>query len=915
MSGAIDARSATSSRLRAREVASEAPAGPEGPVAIEAAEARPAQSNADERRQSTRRALRLDRSTALPQGSAGRGWVPPKWPYVLLAMTGSGVSGLAATGQWPAPAHGAVFLIAVLSAAGVGPAHRFAARGRIEARIAAACCTVVAPLFLFGLAMTLWSTSGGLPWDVLMASLICTTGITATYLRRQPGIILAALIACWAPAAIATGTAGGAATLLLALATAILVGREQGREQNLEDEYGRARERVQSRARDILADYEETGQGWFWETDRRAQLTYVSAPVAQAVGRDQGELIGQPLVELFDLSQGGEEDQRTLLFHLTARSAFQELTMRAATPGEERWWSVSGRPIYDEFDNFVGFRGSGTDLTAKRRSEEHATRLAHYDSLTGLANRFQMSQALDKILTSHLMKNRACAVILLDLDRFKEVNDSMGHPAGDALLRQVAQRLQRTVEQVGQIGRLGGDEFQVIVPGEMGRDRLGQLASQIIHALSQPYPIDGQTVVIGASVGIAVAPRDGTTGDELIRNADLALYAAKDLGRGRFHFYAQDLHAIAEARSRLEQDLREAIAHNHLRLSYQPVVSAATEKVSGFEALLRWQHPEQGWISPDRFVKMAEDTGLIVQIGEWALRTACAELARWPEEVRVAVNVSPIQFANPQLPAIVTSAVAQAGITPSRLELEITESVFVGDDERTQATFAALKRIGVRLALDDFGTGYSSLGYLQRAPFDKIKIDQSFVRGVTVPGSRNGAIITSITSLAQALGMETTAEGVETLDELDLIRSYGCTHIQGYIYSRPLTAEAATEHLQSGLAMVAQGPRSARAPRRTMLRHVVLEHGGQLYNGTIRNISGNGAMIEGPWNVPQGEVFQIRVSDTRTLMATTRWCDGDRMGVEFDTPLECDPSGAILALRGCAPKPVPALRPIFRKAG
>src|SRR5690606_8345191 len=233
----------------------------------------------------------------------------------------------------------------------------------------------------------------------------------------------------------------------------------------------------------------------------------------------------------------------------------------------------------------------------------------------------------------------------------------------------------------------------------------------------------------------------------------------------------------------------------------------------------------------------AEDSGLIAQIGEWALRTACHDLARWPEEVRVAVNVSPLQFANPQLPTIVTSAIAQAGVHPSRLELEITETVFLNDDAATDAMFAALKRVGVRLALDDFGTGYSSLGYLKKAPFDKIKIDQSFVRGATEPGSHNGAIIASITSLAHALGMDTTAEGVETLDELDLVRMHGCSHVQGFIYERPLNAEAALERLETGLVAVARGPRASRAPRQTMLRKVVLDHHGQLYNGTIRNVS------------------------------------------------------------------------------
>jgi diguanylate cyclase (GGDEF)-like protein/PAS domain S-box-containing protein len=731
-------------------------------------------------------------------------------------------------------------------------------------------------------------------------------------LRRQPAVIFAGQLAMWSPAAIAHQSYGGVITLLVALVVAVLISREQLLEQRREDDDRQTRDRVQTRARDILRDYEETRQGWFWETDRRSQLTYISAPVAEALGRTPDALIGQPLVELFDLADTGQEGERTLLFHLSARSAFLELPVHAAIRSEERWWSVSGRPIHDEYGNFVGFRGSGTDLTEKRRSQEHASRLAHYDSLTGLANRFQMSQSLDKIVTSQHEKNRACAVLLLDLDRFKHVNDTMGHPAGDALLKQVAQRLERAVGQAGQVGRLGGDEFEVIVPGQITRTQLGQLANEIIHTLSQPYAIDTQRVVIGASVGIALSPDDGVISEELIRNADLALYAAKDLGRGRFHFYADDLHADAEARALLERDLRDAIAQGQLELYYQPVISTATERIVGFEALLRWQHPQKGWIPPVKFVETAEDSGLIAQIGEWALRTACHDLARWPEDVRVAVNVSPLQFANPQLPAIVTSAIAQAGIHPSRLELEITESVFLNDDEGTDAMFAALKRVGVRLALDDFGTGYSSLGYLKKAPFDKIKIDQSFVRGTAQPGSRNGAIIAAITSLAQALGMDTTAEGVETLDELDLVRLHGCSHVQGFIYERPMSSEAATERLKTGLAAVASGPRASRSTRQTMLRKVVLDDHGQVYNATIRNISATGALVEGVWNVPVGTPFKIHFSDKQVVTGTARWCAEDRMGVEFATPLQQDAGGRVATIRTNSPKP--AVRRMIREA-
>ena len=419
-------------------------------------------------------------------------------------------------------------------------------------------------------------------------------------------------------------------------------------------------------------------------------------------------------------------------------------------------------------------------------------------------------------------------------------------------------------------------------------------------------------MVIGVSIGISFCPEDGVTADALIRNADLALYKAKGDGRGVYRFYSADMHADAEDRRQLEQDLRHALTADGLHLVYQPIVSSTTERITGYEALLRWDHPVRGAISPALFVPIAEDSGLIAPIGEWVMRTACRDAAQWDAGIRVAVNVSAMQFANPGFPTTVMQALASAQLAPERLELEITESVFLNDNDGTDAMFTRLKGLGVRLALDDFGTGYSSLGYLKKAPFDKIKIDQSFVRGATQPGSRNGAIIASITSLAQALGMETTAEGVETLDELDLIRMQGCSHVQGFIYEQPLSASAAMDRLKTGLAAVARGPRSARSPRQTMLRKVVLDHNGQLYNGTIRNISSTGALVEGLWNVPNGTIFNINLSQTHTITATTRWCDDDRMGVEFATPLQRDSSGRITAINDASPDPI--RKAILRKA-
>ena len=844
-----------------------------------------------------------------------RTFISPTWHYMTPVVVASSALAWIIGRDTPVPLASGLIMAGATLPLGARWAHKFEKSGDrpLALRIALLLVVVGLPMFLVGLGNSLWSTADTLDWRLGFAALIATTSLAAVIQSGRSIGLFTGQIGCWSAVILIKGSLGAAALLGACMLFAAIAIRRQTRHARTRAALALERARARNRARDILHDYEEAGQGWFWETDRRGMLTYISRPVATALGREGPEqLVGRPFIDLFDLHASGHEGERTLTFHLSARSSFQELSVRAATE-DERWWSVSGRPVYDAFDNFVGFRGSGVDLTEKKRSQESASRLAHYDSLTGLANRFQMSQLLERILTAPVEFQRCSAVLLLDLDRFKQVNDTMGHPAGDALLKQVGERLKRAVGHIGQVGRLGGDEFEVIVPGRIERERLAQLAQDIIDTLSQPYSIDGLRVVIGASVGISVAPDDGVTSEAMIRNADLALYAAKDSGRGRYHFYAGDLHEQAQERRQLEHDLRDAIAHGGLELAYQPVVDTATERITGFEALMRWNHPVKGPMPPQKFIEIAEDTDLIGAMGEWALRTACHDLAKWPPEVRVAVNVSPLQFANPQLPSIVTSALAQVGVDPARLELEITESVFLNDDAGTDAMFAALKRIGVRLALDDFGTGYSSLGYLKKAPFDKIKIDQSFVRGATQPESRNGAIIASITSLASALGMETTAEGVETFDELDLVRMHGCSHVQGYIYEMPLSADAAANRLKTGLIAVARGPRSSRAPRQSMLRKVVLDHNGQLYTGTIRNVSTTGALIEGLWNVPTGTIFRITIAEGQIVTGTARWCEQGRIGVEFATPLQRDSSGRVAALVEQAPDH--ARRAMLRKAG
>ncbi|WP_294294166.1 EAL domain-containing protein [uncultured Sphingomonas sp.] len=644
------------------------------------------------------------------------------------------------------------------------------------------------------------------------------------------------------------------------------------------------------RAQLMVREFEEQGSGWFWQTDRDGSITYLSAKVARQVGHVDGG-VGETLTALFQIDSESPDTERTLGFHMSSRTSFCEYSVRAVGGDADRWWSISGRPIVDANGNFQGFVGWGSDLTAKRRSEAEITRLALFDGLTGLANRQRMLLSLDQTLAQVAATYRTAGLLLLDLDRFKAVNDTLGHPTGDALLKQVAQRLTRAVGDAGLVGRLGGDEFKVIVPSDADRDRLATLAETIITALSQPYFIGGSSISIGCSIGIAVAPDDGTDAEALVRNADLALYSAKGDGRGVHRFFREELLEGARSGRQLEDDLRQALVGNQLHLVYQPIVTTADERIVGYETLLRWNHPVRGAISPAKFVPIAEECGMIEAIGTWVLRRACADAAQWPADIRVAVNISPIQFANPALPAIVAATLATTGIAPERLELEITESVFVNDDTSTDAMFASLKGLGVRLALDDFGTGYSSLGYLRKAPFDKIKIDRSFVCGVADSATRNAAIVRAIVTLADTLGMDTTAEGVETQDEIALIRDIGCKQIQGWVYGKAVPqADVLARAGQGGGSVTRVGHRVSRAPRNKVLRWAMLEVAGHVGDVRIRNLSNGGAMIDGV-EFPDGSrglPVRLDLGDGRMVGATVRWAQGDRAGVAFDRVVMLD---------------------------
>ncbi|MGY2052235.1 putative bifunctional diguanylate cyclase/phosphodiesterase [Methylobacterium sp. JK268] len=429
--------------------------------------------------------------------------------------------------------------------------------------------------------------------------------------------------------------------------------------------------------------------------------------------------------------------------------------------------------------------GIAEDITERRAIEARIAHMAHHDALTDLPNRLLFCERLDAALAGPRRAGAAAAVLCLDLDQFKHVNDTLGHPAGDELLRQVAARLREALREGDTVARFGGDEFAVLLAAPVQPEEAGATASRIIRALADPFTVHGQDLAIGTSMGVVLAPGDGDTTDILLRNADLALYRAKAEGRGTFRFFEPEMNARLQARRSLERDLRQTFQDGGLDLHYQPLFSASADRLSGCEALLRWLHPERGFVSPAEFVPLAEESGLIVPIGDWVLRRACAEAATWPDPIKVAVNLSPVQFRGRQLVSSVVSALAASGLRPDRLELEITESILLADSEANLSVLHQLRDLGVRIALDDFGTGYASLSYLRTFPFDKIKIDQSFVRELR-DNRHCQAIVQAVTGLGSSLGIATVAEGVETADQLACLRDRGCDEVQGYLFSRPL---------------------------------------------------------------------------------------------------------------------------------
>lgn len=536
----------------------------------------------------------------------------------------------------------------------------------------------------------------------------------------------------------------------------------------------------------LLKDFEQNASDWLFEIDRRGGLVRCGDRLAALLGLPPSDLVGFRLIDLIDDSVPEASGAREALIEVAQTGEpVRDLLTPVRVRGEQCWWRITLNAVLDADGRVAGYRGVGSDVTAARRAEASMERMARFDSLTGLANRSQLQSRLRDAVENGL----DLAVVSVDLDRFKSVNDTLGHAIGDKLLKKVAERLAAMLDAHDVAARLGGDEFVVLRMGRHSREALALLADHIIAALARGYEIEGYRIVVGASVGVAVSGEDGRTGDDLLRNSDLALYRAKADGKGRFRFFEPAMDAALQTRRMLELDLRDALQREELTVHFQPLVDMASARVVGCEALARWTHPQRGPISPAEFIPVAEETGLILALGEFVLRAACREAAHWDPEMIIAVNLSTVQFRASGLVDQVRRAIADAGLAPHRLELEITESILIDDKDSAMRILAELRALGVRIALDDFGTGYSSLAYLSSFPFDKIKIDRSFVRDVENRPDA-AAIIRAICSIATTLGMSTTAEGVETWRELEWLRRHGCDEAQGFLFSRPVSAAA-----------------------------------------------------------------------------------------------------------------------------
>lgn len=533
----------------------------------------------------------------------------------------------------------------------------------------------------------------------------------------------------------------------------------------------------------LLNDIEQTTSDCLWETNAEAVLIRMSDGLADQLNLDPQLATTTPFRDVLVQSGADEAEVATVFAVAAEQTFFRNLTLKVTAPDHERWLSFSGKRKPDG-----GYRGVVSDVTDVYEAEAQIRYLAHFDSLTGLANREQLGTELDKSLSRLKREDKPFGILCVDLDRFKIINDAHGHPVGDAVLKACADRMLACLTSEDVAARVGGDEFIVLHNSCQSAECVQEIAEELIGKLTAPISVAGLTLQISASIGIAYCQDDAGDAATLVRNADLALYRAKKSGRSRACIFDQSMDDEASARRLLEAGLHEAISNGEFQLRFQPIVDSKTREATGFEALLRWDHPTRGLISPDEFINIAEQSGMIAPIGEWVIREALGEAARWPDEQGISINLSPLQIKSPKLLPTVVNALATSGVDPRRLEFEITESVLLDPSEDALKTLRDLHDLGVRISLDDFGTGYSSLSYLSAFPFDKIKIDKSFVQSID-DSEECRAIVRAVAGLAQSLGMRSTAEGVETTDQIDGALAEGCSELQGFYFSHPQTAE------------------------------------------------------------------------------------------------------------------------------
>lgn len=577
--------------------------------------------------------------------------------------------------------------------------------------------------------------------------------------------------------------------LLFAPALGLIVGLVPA--MIIRNAYRRSRRRESAQSEIVgllLKDYAAERGDWLWRTDVNDCLVGVGEKFAAQAGEKAEDLESRRLVDFLRTrinergTAFGEIDVA-----IRQRRSFYNIEASVRGRDKDRWWRLAGKPVFEE-GRFAGYIGTISDISAEVEARQTMHRLAYRDGLTDLGNRSSFTRSLEECVARLERYGTPFALLYLDLDKFKAVNDGFGHAFGDRLLTEVAKRLKSILRESDIIARIGGDEFVVIVPNEVGKDEVGMLASRLIAAVKRPYEIEAETLVIGMSAGIAMAPINGTRPDQIVRNADLALYRAKTEGGNRHCFFESRMDSDIRERRMLELEIADAIEQDEFVLHYQPLVSSQDLSVIGFEALIRWNHPIRGLLSPGEFIPLAERSALIGQIGEWTLHEACRELARLPRHIKIAVNLSTKHFELADMISVVRTALDSTGIDPGRLELEITESLLMNNAEEMAETLHGLKELGVRIAMDDFGTGYSSLSYLMKFPFDRIKIDRAFVTALAQEKTAQ-EILKTIVGLASTLHMSVTAEGVETEEQSAFLRATGCDTLQGYYFSKPLALE------------------------------------------------------------------------------------------------------------------------------